>query len=257
MTPKIEFYICNLEEVAERIFSFKEEFKQKVDKSHSSIFITLPTSIKMELKTKKKPSSTLKKKVVSILKKEYPSQKNLQEFKESLEKEWLKVNNIFFNEIEKRCDFKWPRRTFKVGILFGVCGHYGYKNHIYVPYAKFKKNEFFYPAFVIGEELFHLGYWDFFENLFKIKIDDPYNIHFKDEKFSIWHISESLPEYYLKSPLFKKFNWHKFNRVSGYPWLPKIEEIINPIWKKKLTFQEFVIKTHRKCGCLPSNLTKA
>ncbi|MEW6408320.1 MAG: hypothetical protein AB1465_06565 [Patescibacteria group bacterium] len=251
MTPNVKFYICSLEEVAERIFSFKEEFRQKVNKNYSSIFITLTDFIKEELKTKKRMTPALKKKIVNILKKEYPTQKNLQKFKENLEKEWSKVNDLFFNSIGDKCSFKWPYKTFKIGILYGVCGHYGNKHKIYVPYADFRENEFFYPAFVIGEELFHIGYWDYFEKEFKIKIDDPYEVHLKNEKFSIWQISELLPEYYLKSPPFRKFHWHKFNRISGYPWLEKIKKISDPLWKKNITFSAFVTRLHRKCKCYP------
>ena len=250
MMPEVTFYICDLKEVIERIFSFKKEFTQKVDKSHSSILIKLPSSFKKIIKTQKEFSLTFKKKLIHVLKKEYPSEEKLQIFKKNLEKEWFKVHDLFFKYFKKKCGFRWPYKKFEVGILFGVCGHYE-ENKIFVPYADFKENVFFYPSFVVGEELFHIGYWDFFERFFRIKLNDPYNFHIKDEKFSIWHISELLPEYYLKTKPFTKFGWHKFNRVSGYPWLTKIKKIADPLWKKNLSFKDFFIELHKKCGCYP------
>lgn len=251
MIPRVEFYLCDLDEVAERIFSFRKEVIYGADKIFSSIHLNLTPPLISKISTETTLSHSTKQELIEVLKKQYPPQEELQFFKENLEKEWEKVNDLFFNELKKECGFQWKHKIFRVGILANLCGHYGEKNIVYVAYAPFKKNEFFYPAFVVAEEIFHLGYWDKWEQIFKIKVNDPDDIHCKGESFSVWHISELLPEYYLKSPAFQFFNWHKFDRVRGYPWILKIKQLADPLWRANLNFNNFILSLHRTCGCFP------
>ncbi|MBI4980213.1 hypothetical protein HZC30_01490 [Candidatus Woesearchaeota archaeon] len=108
-------------------------------------------------------------------------------------------------------------------------------------------------------EIFHLAYWDFFEETYGIKVDDLfdelYKSHTNSEQFNFWQISELLPEYYLKLPVFAKFKWNLFDRETGYPWMKKMKVIADPLWKRKPSFSTFIVSLHEKCGC-PLRLIK-
>lgn len=244
MIPQVKFHLCTPAEIAERIFSFKEELKSGADKKYFSIRIPLSSEIVQKVTTSKMLTPELKQELADFAKKAGPSKIELIRFKKELEKEWFKVNDTFFTTLQKECGFKWQYKVFKVGIVYGLASHYGFKNKAYVSFYQFKENEFFYPAFAVAEEIFHLAYWKFFEEKYGIKVDDPYKIHFKNEQFSIWQISELLPEFYLKLPPFAKFKWTLFEREAGYPWIKKMREFANPLWKKAINFEDFVTKLH-------------
>lgn len=255
MIPQVKFHLCTPAEIAERIFSFKEEFKYGADKKYSSVYLPLSPEMVKNIINNETLTSTLKRELAVMVKKVSPFEKELIKFKRGLEKEWSTVNDTFFTMLQKECGFNWKYKVFKVGVVYGMTSHYGYKNNAYVSFYPFKEDEFFYPTFAVAEEIFHLAYWNFFEEVYGIKVDDLfddlYKSHTNSEQFNFWQISELLPEYYLKLPVFAKFKWNLFDRETGYPWIKKMKVLTDPLWENRISFRDFVTKLHLKCGCLP------
>jgi len=103
---------------------------------------------------------------------------------------------------------------------------------------------------IVAEEIMHIYYWNFIEKELKWKIKDPWEV--KGRKWRAWHIAELVPEYVLIEDKELKEYWlDKIDRSIGYPWIPELRKISDPIWNNKKSIKDFLIKLHRKCGCIP------
>ena len=237
----VRFKIACKKEDAKFIFELKDSLKEDISDnvSFSCIHIALPPDLIKELVKRKRFTEKIKLKIIE----ELPSNdtKVLKKYLKRIRDRWKRVEGDFFKEIQKIFGFR--RRRFICYITKNVCGMYLNKNKIVLPYYKLKENEIIY---VIAEELLHIYYWDYMKKL-KYKIKDPWEI--KGKKWNCWHISEIIPEYLLvNNPTFFKYGWNKIKRERGYPWIPAIKNISDPIWKKSESFREFIIKLHEKCG---------
>ena len=244
---KLVFKIANADVEAERIYDFRESLKSDFELRKQSYF---DIEIPQELKNKIIESTNLeevKNELTNFINEitktgEFTLKK---EKLESINAKWKEVEKLCFNEVEKLTQRKFDYKIYKAYLIFSLCGHYKEgTNEIYID-RKWQPNVI---AAICGEELLHLHYWKIINKLFKVE-----RMEFC-RRFDMrpWQISEVIPEYVLFSnAAFKKFGWSKFDRSRGYPWIPGVRKILDKLWKNKKDFKDFVIKAHKKMGCLP------
>ncbi len=240
--PKLEFKIATKLEEAKRIYAFKEAFKSSFAlRKGSHLYILMPSLLKKKI-INSNSFLDVKRELVSYLRKNPKKTKiNLDEIKEA----WKDVSGTFFREVTRLTNRKFDHSKYKCFLIFSLCGHYKEgTNKIYVESHLSPKA----ISAICSEELLHLHYWKIIKDLFKKRRNE------LTDKFYMkpWQISEVIPEYVLiDNKAFKEFGWNKWDRSRGYPWIPKIRKTLDPIWKKRKSFDEFVINAHKRLKCLP------
>lgn len=241
--PKVKFKLANLNKEAERAYEFKETLKQKFElRSGSHFNITLSEELKNKI-LRANSFEDIKNELINFLKTKKP------EFDENKLKEinqaWKEVEKTYFIEVEKITGKKFDFEEYICYLIFSVCGHYEEgSNRIYVDIILSPKA----IAAICAEELLHLHYWKIIEDLFKIRMKKFYG------KFDMkpWQISEVIPEYILvENPTFFKFKWNNWNRKNSYSWITDLRKILDPIWRNRKDFNDFLIKAHKELNCLP------
>jgi len=106
-----------------------------------------------------------------------------------LEREWRKVENVFFQQMEEITKTKWKHKEYKIYLLFSCLwgGDYdiGAPNIYINPLLKYGD-----PLYVIFHELSHLLYWEF--------ISEAYSQNFiRKNKDFLWRLSEVMVNYPL------------------------------------------------------------
>lgn len=244
---RVIFKIAKPEQETDFIFSLKGSLDNLKERTEPCIFLTIPHKLQKKLKKAKKLSNNLRKELLSVIKKNSNKFRNtkLKKYLKEVKKEWLKVENIYFKEIEKLIGYGFNKK-YVCFITDVTCGMYFDKNIVVLEYLS-KKNRKIAP-YIVAEELLHHLYWDFWMKIFKWKgLFDPWAI--KKGRWRVWHVSEVIPEYLLtENPLFKKFGWNKINRKSAYPWIAELRKISDPLWEKRKNFATFVKEIHEKLG---------
>ncbi len=240
----VDFRVASLEKEAERIYNFKESLKEKFELRRESHFnIKIPAELKKRLINSKK-FSDIKTDLIEYLIKVKP--KNSEYQQEKVEKAWRKVEKIFFKEIERLTGHKFEYKKYICYLIFSTCGHYEEgTNRVYVNSIKVKPG---CAAATCAEEILHLHYWRIIEKLFKVKMEK----FFGSYNMKPWQISETMPEYLLQeNPTFFKFRWNLFDRTKGYRWIPSIRKKLDILWRKRKSFDDFLLESHKVIGCMP------
>ncbi|PIN92711.1 hypothetical protein COU61_01300 [Candidatus Pacearchaeota archaeon CG10_big_fil_rev_8_21_14_0_10_35_13] len=253
MIPEINFQVPTPEKVAEFVYSLKESLGETVEDAEENyenqeacIFIPLSKELVRRIIMSKELTDELREEISEIIrpllnKEKEELDKTLIKIKEL----WAKINKSYWKEIEKY----FPgliEESYDAYLTNIVCGAYFDGNEVTIPKYKSVNESLF--VYVMAEELLHLAYWKFWEELCgKRKEEFMWNSGI--EGWNSWNISEAIPEYLLiNNPTFKKYGWDKFKRTNSYPWLDKIRPLLDPLWKNKKSFKEFVIKSHKVLG---------
>ena len=160
---------------------------------------------------------------------------NLMEFKNF----WKNRENLFFKKLEKILETKF-NEDFTCYFTTIFRGSYHKNNKVIINLRKSKDN--IYISHVLAEEILHLIYRDMWRKTIR-NIEQPWKINFTNQKFSIWEVSEVIPEFTLKDKEFIEFNWQHIKR--GYPFIDQIKQQLNPFWINKKNFKDFLLKVHK------------
>ncbi len=252
--PKVTFKIAPPEKIAEFIFDLKDSLEEGAldDRSGSPcIYVKLPEELRKKLVKSNKLSLDLKEEIINLIHNSKEDYKNMGSLIIKLKKHWnAKINDLFFSEIKKIIGNSL-KETYICYITNKVVGAYFGDIEITISYTKDMNVET--GSFILAEEILHLVYWQVWKDIYKkdiSNIDEIFSIG--KGKWSCWHIAEIIPEYLLvENSVFKKFGWRKQKRYLYYTWIPELRKILNPIWKNKKDFRDFITKAHEKLGCSP------
>ncbi|MCR4284652.1 MAG: hypothetical protein NUV97_01245 [archaeon] len=255
MKPKIKFSIPKPEKAAEFVYSLKENLggtlgdaKERYENEAECIFIPLSKSLVERMILSKKLTPKLREELSKIITPILERKKEkLEGMIVKIERLWGEVGSSYWEEIENYFPGMFEKE-YNAYLTNVVCGAYFGKNEVTIPLYKGENEKLF--VYVMAEELLHLVYWKFLEKLFgKEKTEFMWKSGKK--KWNAWNISEVIPEYILiNNPKFQKLGWRKFDRTTHYPWLDDLKEILNPLWEKKTSFKDFVIKSYKVLGVL-------
>jgi hypothetical protein len=161
--------------------------------------------------------------------------------KKLIEKNWSKINNIFFSEIERITENKWKYKNYKCHICAVCAGEYTiYKNSISV-FAFFNKADY---LAVVAEELLHLHFWEIIKKL-KIKMRYKDWKNFKENFY--WQLSECIPcLIFSHSNIKLKL---KFGKYPGWKHIRKLFKKIKPLWEDRKSFRDFLLNSIKLCKC--------
>lgn len=146
-----------------------------------------------------------------------------------LKAKWTKINNEFFDQIEKITGFQWKYKIYRCYLSSSyICGG-GYalpRTIIIFPQARHID-----PLNSIAHEITHLHLWDILEKT-GLKIDEK---TFTNKK--IWDISEVIVNFPLLKLKIEGFNY----KMHLFPQQKKLYMRLKPLYKDN--FKEFI----RKC----------
>jgi len=257
---KIKFEVASSDKIAEFIFDLKDSLEEKALEQRSGspcIFVSLEPEIKKKLFNTKILTEDIKKGLKEIAEKKLNEKKqDLQKFKKEIENYWINVEKIYFNELEKNIPIDFEKE-YICYVNNCVVSSYFNNNEISLIYfeefSKLLKREekqklLSEISFIIAEEILHLIYFKYWRKIFGLNINYNEIFDIGSDDYSAWHIAEILPEFLLvENPIFTKFGWGKINRAKkGYFWIPKIKEKLDPLWRNKKNFKDFLIKAHKE-----------
>jgi hypothetical protein len=158
---------------------------------------------------------------------------NLVQCQKNLESDWMKINNLFFFEIEKLMNFKWD--SYVIDVYLSLCAKYGFhnssKNYIIIQHSLEKIGNY-----VIAHELFHLIYRHYVSRFFKENYTDIDNKMIKIiAVFVLLDYLKCFPEMKLSMEIFQD----EYKQIASR---------LFPIWKQKTSFKEFMINSYKTLG---------
>ncbi len=246
------FKIASKQKIAEFIFDLRHTLDPKkltqTTKS-SCIYTPLSLSTKKNLLGATKLSVNLRKQIIRDLKKESGLNKDiLVDFKNEVEKNWKKVEKVFFKEIKKIMPLKLKKK-YICYISNSVINAYYKDNEISLKYQSFSKlnieKVMTYVTSIVAEEILHLIYFKYWNKIFDLNYSPMKVFDLGTDEYSGWHISEIVPEFILVDNLaFKKYGWDKINRTAVYFWIPKLKKKLKSLWVKG-NFKNFLIESHK------------
>lgn len=243
---KVMFKQLNPEKFAEFIFDMKECISaDELNRRDSCFSFDIPKELAKEIISSKQLTDGLKEKIIFLIKNikqiDKETIRRIQDF-------WnKKVNNIFFQEMEKYM----PRCSASEYICYvtnKMVGSYFERDNEIVMKFKSDKDKS-WLASVVAEEVLHLIYWKFWKKLFNknMSLDERFDIG--NDDVNGWSISEIIPNYLLiENDSFKSLRWFDIDRSKGYKWIIELKEKLDPLWKEKKDFSDFIIKAHKLCG---------
>ncbi len=259
MVNKVNFRLHSKEKLAEFVWDLrnsfpKENLKERAD--NPCIYMSFSKNLIKKMLKSKKLNLQLKKEIAKEIKLSKNEKEEIINFMRKFTKFWaLNVEDLFFTEIKNCFSNKYLQQAYVCYPTKKVCGAYFGKKEITIIFKiqKSKLSECEFASVVLAEEILHLVYWELWQKIYKRKIKDIDEIFdIEGKKWSCWHIAEVLPEYILiQSKKFRKLNWHKDNRSKGYPWIPSLKRILDPLWKNSENVEEFIIEAHKKLGINP------
>lgn len=247
--PLVNFKLADKDKIAKFVFDLRESLdNSKGFNPRDCIRINLPFGLKKEIISSKDIDFELKEKIKQHIKISEENKKEMKNFSGKLKTTWDKINNSFFNEMEKIIGEKYVQEEYNCYLTDKVIGAYYEDNEITIDYKKDMDVD--YACFVLAEEISHLIYWELWKEIYGREIENvDYIFAIKGEKWSCWHIAEIIPEYILtENPEFEKLGWNKRQRYFGYKWIPELKKILDPVWNESKNFREFVKKAHEKVG---------
>jgi len=152
---------------------------------------------------------------------------------EKLKQEWVKINNYFFQEVERVTGFKWKHKIYKCHLSSTfICGgcYDAQKGNIVSVFPRLKHASVLDTLF---HELIHLHFWDTINEL-KIKYNKKEKLTAKGK---IWDLSEIAVNYPLQKIKIKE---HK-PEFHIYPQHKKLWNKIKKYWN--LDFKDFILKS--------------
>lgn len=227
MSPKIKLKPGKPEFIAKRIFNLIKNVD--LDITHKFVFNIsekLAEKIKQE-----KDFSDIKSEIIKFVEKE--TDINLEEKTSKLQKIWNKKNDAYFSHLKKKLETDFKFKEY-IGYTANVMvGNYGGDNKFIIRISE-KLDD---SVYIIAEEVLHLVYWDIWKRTFDKNIEKPWLLNKDNDKgLSVWKISETIPEYI--------FNIDS-SREKSYKWLPEVKKILDPLWKNRKSFKDFLIKAHK------------
>jgi len=243
---KVIFKQLNPEKFAELIFDMKECLSaDELNREDSCFSFDIPEDIVKEIISSKFLTDELRLKIIRVTKNfKLIDKSNI----EKIQKFWDEnVNNEFFQEMEK----VMPGCSASEYICYvtdKMVGSYFEENNEIVIKFMGDKSEAWLSS-VIAEEILHLIYWRFWENLFDKNMGLGERFDIGNDEVNGWSISEIIPEYLLiENKVFKKFGWNNLDRSKGYRWIRDLRKKLDSLWFKKNDFSDFVIRAHLLCG---------
>ena len=228
MVPKVKLQVANPEFLSRRIFSLIKNIDiENANKYVFNISISLAKNIQ-----KAKEYKEVKETIISfILNKQEPE---LIQKTKTLQDVWNKQNERYFLHLKNVLETDFELDTFYGYTTNIMVGNYGDKKDFIVRITDDLK----ISVYIIMEEVLHLVYWSIWDELFDKKIRNS-KLYMKDNEkgISIWKISEIIPEYVFKLD--------PSSRSKSYPWIPELRKILDPLWQKKKSFKDFIIKAHK------------
>lgn len=228
--PKINFVIPTYEEVALKIFYIingGRDYKKVV-------LANIPQELVDKCIEKRFPE--VKEELIKFVK-NYHNIEKLNDSKKELEEAWKPLNDLFFNNLKNIMDVNKFEESYDALLTTLIRGSYTTENKVFVNFIPGIER----TIFILAEEILHLVYWDLFRELFDGRLSDekcPWTIN-----KAIWEISETIPDFVLTENSFEKFGWGK-NLNRNYQFIKSLKEKLNPFWKNRKNFQEFLIKIH-------------
>lgn len=259
MVSKVYFEIAPPEKIVEFVYDLRDTLdKSKLDQREGSpcIFVEFEPELKKELFYAKKLNPKLKEKLIHKIDEKMSSEREgMGEFMKEVKLKWEEVEKTFFNEMNKFFELGCERDFYCYVNNCVVSSYFG-NNEISLIYFreinknvdKEKKKELVEEATsIIAEEILHLLYFDYIRSVFNKNFTFDEIFDLGDDNYSGWHLTEIIPEYLLfNNPVFEKFGWNKINREKqGYFWIPKIKKKLDPLWQKRKSFKDFLIKAHK------------
>lgn len=235
---KLNFQKISLEQEATLIFDRRNVLSAE-DKlrTNSIIRVALPASLISKIKSASN-FDEIKDELVEFLKGVEPKDTVTDE---DIQKVWTKYARLFFSELTKITEGKLAFGEYACLLCFSVAGHYVEGTNKFYSSSDMRPQKIIEVAM---EELLHLHYWSIVKKVLNIKDVSTFN---RETNRMPWKISEVIPDYILvENPAFKSAGlFAKTNRSKGYPWIPEIRKIIDPLWKKRKSFEDFILIAHK------------
>jgi len=227
--PKLKIEILSDESTAERIFYLLKQ----IDPSNAKRFVfDISLDLAEEIE-KTDEFDSLKNKLIEFVSKN--SDKNLPEKIKVLQEIWDKKNDNYFKQMETFFETKIKTPLFIGYATNLMVGNYGRTNDFVI---RLKDNNLDQAIYIILEEILHLIYWDFWKKTFNTQEENPRSVKKDTGKLlSNWEISELIPEYAF-------YPEKSSGREKSYPWITSIRKIVDPLWKNKTNFKDFLIQLH-------------
>lgn len=254
---KVEFKLADKEKIAKFIFDLKNclDINNLSQRNYSPcIYIDFQKEFAEDLINSHELDNSLREKIINSIKISKEERSKMIFFIRQIKNYWDKeINDTFFLKVKDIIGKEFTEKKYFCYITNKIVGSYFNKNEITIDYNEEMSVE--KGAFILAEEIVHLVYWNLWNEIYKKDISNIDNIFsIKGDKYSCWHIAEIIPEYILvDNPSFKSFEWNKKKRYLGYPWITELRKILDPLWKDKKSFRDFVINAHKQ---LNINLTK-
>ncbi len=235
MIPKVKLQPANPEFLSKRIFSLIKNIK--IEDCNKYVF-DIPVSLAKDIQHAKEYEE-IKEAIINFILNKQDSE--LIRKTKTLQDVWDKQNKRYFLHLKKILETDFKQEIFYGYVTNIMVGNYGDENDFIIRIT----DNLQVSAYIIMEEILHLVYWPIWDELFDKEVRSS-ELYTKDneEGLSIWKISETIPEYV--------FNLDASNRAKSYPWLSEARKILDPLWQKKKNFKDFLIETHKLCGC-PKN----
>ena len=158
---------------------------------------------------------------------------DLKNSKTRIKKNWDKINNKFFIEMENLLNLKWPTNSFECYLSF--CTKYGFhnssKNFIIIQHSLDTLSNY-----IIANELFHIIFRNYINRFFKEKFED-----FDKQLSQIVVTFVLLTHEKIKTCFPLKFTFDKFSIKENR----ELAEKLWPLWQTKESFKEFMISSYK------------
>lgn len=229
MLPKVKLKVGKPKFIAKRIFDLIKDLNVDDVKEINRFVFDFPNTLAFKIRETNN-FNVVKNEIKKFV--EMKTAKDIKEKTKKLQKIWNLKNDKYFNLLKKVLETKIKYKTY-IGYTTNVMvGNYGEKNDFIVRIAENLDES----VYIIAEEILHLVYWDIWRKTFK-NIPRPWLLRKENKKgISVWKISEVIPEYV--------FNM-KSSRKRSYNWIPAVKKALDPLWKKRKNFKDFLLKAHR------------
>jgi len=216
-------YEVDFDRTSECLWYFRKEWYKRWN-GFQTVLIKVPKKVKSFKQLKE------------WLSQEFP-EKELIELAKGLQQAWNKINNEFFGVTEQIMGKNWKYDNYFCYVQNAIVGHY-HPLEENVIFVSSKRNS---PSFIknklqeTAEELVHQQYWYIWRETFR-------NIKFPWRNFRRWILSETITNIILSDKRLRKYFG---NMKEGYKFIPKIKQQLMPLWIRRKSFRDFLLKAHK------------
>ncbi|OYT43518.1 MAG: hypothetical protein B6U88_00840 [Candidatus Aenigmarchaeota archaeon ex4484_56] len=166
----------------------------------------------------------------------------LRKMRKEIRELWKSVEKRFFSDIVNLTNFEWKFQNYKCFLSCAWAGRYFYpKNEIEI-FGFLKQID---TLNTLGEELFHLHFWNILEEKFKVNVKFLNSEKYTEKEKKLWFLSEAVVGFVLPEiGFYKRSLWF-------IPWWKSDTEIkriyynLKPLWKNRNNFMDFLERSIR------------